>query len=462
MLNIQDRQTSLCDGFSRRDWLRIGSIGLGGLALQHLLGARTAQASTVPVKAKSVIVLFFLGGVPQHDTWDPKPNGPDAARTEFGTIPTSVPGYHVGALMPKTAAMVDRIAVLRGMSTGDNAHSSSGYAMLTGVEHVPKNRENALPGAPNDWPSMAALTRSLRPDLHGIPSSIVLPRHIANDGEKTWPGQDAGFLGRKIDPWLLTCDPSADDFRVPDLSLPEEMSTVRFNRRRSLLDQINSQLDTIDRNANVQSYDLRTEQAVNLLTGKRARDAFDLTQETDVMRDRYGRTRFGQSLLLSRRLVEAGTSLVQVNWTRLAGKENNGTWDTHAKHHESLKGWLMPLMDQAYSALLIDLEERGLLEETLVVWAGEFGHTPKINARAGRDHWGNAFSIALSGGGVKGGVVHGETDKQAGFPLSGRVAPRDYLATVFHQLGFSSETVIKDAQGRPLPISRGNVIEEIL
>ena len=204
------------------------------------------------------------------------------------------------------------------------------------------------------------------------------------------------------------------------------------------------------------------EQAVDLLCGRRARDAFDLSNESAATRDRYGRTKFGQSVLLARRLVEAGTSLVQVNWQRIEGKENNGSWDTHKAHHESLKGWLMPIMDQAFSALLEDLEHRGLLEETLVAWVGEFGHTPRINRNAGRDHWGHVFSIALAGGGVRGGIVHGESDAEAAYPVSGRVAPRDYTPTVLHCLGFEPETMVRDAQGRPIPISRGRVIDEIL
>eukprot|EP00913_Durusdinium_trenchii_P035357 g33087.t1 len=332
--------------------------------------------------------------------------------------------------MPRTAQLTDRIAVIRSMHTGDNAHSSSGYQMLTGIPHNPLNRENALPGAPNDWPSLGALVRTQRPDRDGMPAAITLPRHIANVGEKLWPGQDAGFLGRQHDPWLLTCDPSAADFRVPDLTLPKDVTSSRLNHRLSLLKQVNQKLDHLDRHAGSASYDLKTRQAVRMLTGRRARNAFDLSQEKAATRDRYGRSKFGQSVLLARRLIEAGTSLVQVNWQRIEGKENNGSWDTHLVHHKSLKGWLMPIMDRAYSALIEDLETRGLLDETLIAWVGEFGHTPRINRRAGRDHWGRAFSIALAGGGIRGGVVHGATDAQAGEVISGRVEPRDYAATV--------------------------------
>lgn len=454
----------LCDGVNRREWLRVGSLGAAGLSLPQLAEARADSegASSLPVKAKSVILFWLTGGVPQHDTWDPKPNGPDGARSEFGAIGTRTPGLHIGGLMPRTALLTDRIAVLRAMVTGDQSHSSSGYQMLTGVPHLPLSRENALPGPPNDWPSLGAITRALRPDQGGLPSAITLPRHIANVGEKVWPGQDAGFLGREVDPWLLTCDPSAADFNVPELTLPQEVSSLRFDRRRSLMQQVNQHLDTIEANAATRDYDLRMQQALSLITGRAARNAFDLSQEPRSVRDRYGRSKFAQSVLLSRRLIEAGTSLVQVNWQRIEGKDNNGGWDTHLNHHASLKGWLMPIMDQAYSALLEDLEERGLLDETLVAWVGEFGHTPKINARAGRDHWGHVFSIALAGGGIRGGVVHGESDERAAYPLSGRVSPADYTATILHCMGLAPETLLHDPQGRPFPASRGRAIGAIL
>lgn len=462
MLHLHGQPHRLCDGLSRREWLRVGSLGLGGLSLPSLAAATEATPAAPPRRAKNVILFWLTGGGPQHDTWDPKPDGPEPARSEFGAIPTRTPGYFVGGLMPQTALLTDRIAVVRSMYTGDNAHSSSGYQMLTGIEHLPLNRENALPGAPNDWPSVGALVRTQIADRGGMPAAITLPRHIANVGEKLWPGQDGGFLGRQRDPWLLTCDPSADDFHIPDLTLPQEISDLRLDRRLSLLQQVNHRLDGIERHADTAQYDLRTQQALNLLTGRKAREAFDLSRESAATRDRYGRGKFAQSVLLARRLIEAGTALVQINWQQIEGKENHGSWDTHIKHHESLKGWLMPIMDQCYSALLTDLEERGLLEETLVAWVCEFGHTPKINARAGRDHWGRAFSIAFAGGGIRGGTVHGATDSQAGEVVADRVLPRDYVATVFHCLGIAPETIIYDTQNRPMPLTRGKVIEAIV
>ena len=464
MFRILDRPSRLCDGISRRELMRVGGLGALGVSLPQLLHARsvpTAEPCRGARRAKSVILFWLLGGPPQHETWDPKPEAPSGIRGEFGRIATRVPGFGVGELMPRTALLTDRIAALRAVVSSDNAHSSSGYQMLTGVPHQPLNRENVTAKAPNLWPSTAALVRRLQPD-DGLPSAITLPRHIANDGEIVWPGQDAGVLGRSYDPWLLTIDPSAETFKVPNLTLPQDVSSQRMNRRRRLLTWMDAAQRHIDTSGLADRYSRHTQQAFDLLTRDRARRAFRLAEESDTTRDRYGRTRFGQSTLLARRLVEAGATLVQVNWTRVAGAPNNGTWDIHATHTESLRTVLMPMMDQTFSALLEDLSVRGLLEETLVVWIGEFGHTPKINARAGRDHWGHCFSIAMAGGGIRGGVVHGASDAHAAFPMSGRVEPADVTATIFHNLGFDPETIVHDQLGRPFPLSRGRVISEIL
>jgi hypothetical protein len=465
MLRLHHHGVRLCDGLSRRDWLHVGGIGLGGLTLPRLLQARAhAAESSRPPTAKSVIVLFNSGGIPHHESFDPKPEAPEAVRGPFAAIPTRTPGLLVGELIPRTAQLTDRMAVIRTMVTGDNAHSTSGYQMLTGMPHVPLNRENAAPGKPNDWPSLNALVQALRPSQNGLPASIVLPRLMANNGgQDPWPGTDAGLLGRKFDPWFLVCDPSDPQFQAPGCDLPKDVSTVRLDRRLSLLEQVGQRLDNLERNATLRSYNHYQQQAIDLLAGGRARQAFDLNQEPATVRDRYGRTKQGQSVLLARRLVEAGVSLVQVNWSSIdKTKPNSGGWDTHEKHNESIKGWLLPVMDQCYTALIEDLEQRGLLDETLVCWVAEFGHTPKFNARAGRDHWGRVFSIALAGGGIRGGVVHGTSDRQAAEPLSDIVRPADYLATVFHCLGFEPDTLVHDVEGRPLPISRGRVVESLL
>lgn len=447
---------------SRRKWLQVGGIGLGGLSLGGLL-ERRARGEGLG-KAKSVIVLFMSGGLPQHETFDPKPEAAEEIRGQFGAIQTKTPGLLVGELMPRTAQLTDRMAVIRSMVTGDNAHSTSGYQMLTGVPHSPLNRENAPPGRPNDAPCLGGMVRALRTSQHGIPAAISLPMRMANNnGQDPWPGTDAGFLGRSYDPWLIDCDPSLEDFRVPGGSLPTEITLDRMGERRGLLDRFNLQADRLERLAEGQPLAKHQQQAIELLAGGKARDAFDLRRETDAMRDAYGRHRFGQSVLLARRLIEAEVPLVQVQWAPVdKNKPNGGGWDTHEKHNESLKGWLVPVLDQVYSTLIVDLEERGLLQQTLVCLVTEFGHTPRFNAQAGRDHWGNVFSIALAGGGIRGGIVHGRSDKDAAEPLDQPVRPCDYMATVFHCMGFEPETILRDVEGRPFPISRGQVISSLV
>jgi hypothetical protein len=456
--------------FTRRECLRVGGIGIGGLTMPALampprvIGGQTAtSAGTALGKAKSVIVIFLGGGPPQHETWDPKPEAPEEIRGGFGSIATKTPGLSVGELMPLTATLTHKIAVLRAMVTNDNAHSSSGYQMMTGVPHIPLNAESAVSKLPNLAPHWGAVAKFVKQQDHrALPTAVTLPNRIANMGVIPWPGQIAGVLGAKYDPWLLTCDPSQPQFKIPDLTLPAEVSELRFQRRLALLNQVNRNTDRIAESSAVSSLNRQTQQALGLLSGSKSRQVFDLSQETDATRDRYGRTRWAQSVLLARRLVEAGVSLVQVNWCKVDNEPNGGSWDTHDKHNDLLGRYLMPWMDKAYSALLTDLSERGLLDETLVLWVGEFGHTPKFNARAGRDHWGHCFSIALAGGGVQGGRVYGKSDSQAAYPISGAVQPRDLLATVFHCLGYAPETELHDTAGRPLPISRGRVIKEIL
>jgi Protein of unknown function (DUF1501) len=466
MLSIEARSTRLCDGLTRREWLRVGGLGAFGLSLPALLTTRqSAQASIAPSggKAKSCIVVFLLGGPPQHETWDPKPDAPAEVRGEFKPIPSATPGMFVGELMPCTARLTDHIAVIRAMSSNDNAHSSSGYWMLTGYPHTPMNSENARPGAPNDWPCMGAVVKKLRAERGGLPTSITLPEDIWNTGHIPWPGQDGGWLGHRCDPWLLLCDPNKSDFEVPGLESSVELPTLRVDRRRSLLESVNQQLDSTDRGGMARNWDTISQQAFDLLRSSAGRRAFNLDEEPPTVRDRYGRNRFGQSMLLARRLVEAGVSLVQVNWQRWdTDTAEAPAWDNHIKNAERLKNDLMPPMDLAYSALIEDLVARGLLEETLVVWMGEFGRTPKINARGGRDHWGHVYSVALSGGGVQGGVVHGSSDAIAGYPRDGRVEPWDLSATIFHCLGFAVDTAIRDQFGREHRLSKGNLIRQIL
>ncbi len=435
-------------GSTRREVLRIGGLSALGLTWPHLLQARTPDR-----RAKSCIVLFLMGGPPQHSTWDPKPDAPPEIRGEFGPIDTNVPGIRVASLLPKLARHADKLCLLRGISTDDNAHSSSGYYMLTGVPHAPKNAENVNPGAPNDWPTLGAIVRRLRGDAGGLPAAVRLPMHIFNTDQSVWPGQDAGFLGRMSDPWLFRCEPAAPTFRIPEFTLTAEVPVDRLGERRDLLQQLDHRLAS----------DPLKGQAFDLLSSPKARAAFDLGREPPAVRDKYGRHHFGQSCLLARRLVEAGVGLVQVNWFRGPDEPSDAPcWDSHVNEGQRLKTALAPIVDQAFAALLDDLGQSGMLDETLVLCLAEFGRTPRLNPRAGRDHWGHVFSVALAGGGIRGGQVYGSSDKNGAYPREGRVSPQDLTATALHCLGYDPHTEIRDALNRPLAISRGEVIRSIL
>jgi uncharacterized protein (DUF1501 family) len=452
-----------CDGLTRREALRVGGLSALGLSSAELLRGRTSAAGPGGAgRAEACIVLFLMGGPPQHSTWDPKPDAPAEVRGEFGPTETNVPGLRVSSLLPNLARQADKLCLLRAVATGDSAHSSSGYYMLTGVPHAPMNVENANPGPPNDRPTLGAVVRRLRGDRGGLPAAVRLPMHIFNTDGSVWPGQDAGALGRGSDPWLFRCEPAAPGFRIPEFTLTADVPPSRLDGRHGLLGQLDRAAAAADRGA-LALYDRHAHQAFDLLRSPRARAAFDLDREPAASRDRYGRTQFGQSCLLARRLVEAGVSLVQVNWFR--GPEEPADapcWDSHAREADRLKTVLAPVADRAVAALLEDLAQRGLLRTTLVACLSEFGRSPRINRQGGRDHWGQVFSVALAGGGVRGGQAYGSSDRQGGQPSEGRVRPEDLTATVLHCLGYEPDAEVVDSLGRPQAASRGEVIRAIL
>jgi hypothetical protein len=468
MLSLFGPGTRLGDGLSRRQVLQVGSIGFAGLSLPRLLAADGSDPSKPRGKARSCILLFLMGGPPQHSTWDPKPDAPAEVRGEIGSLATTIPGVRFGELMPQLAARADQLCILRAVSTGDNAHSSSGYYMLTGRPHSPPNRENANPGFPNNWPNVGAVTSALLPSHSSLPAAIRLPCHIFNTDGSVWPGQDAGFLGRGVDPWLFRGTPASPDFTIPEVSLPLDVTSERLAVRRSLLDELNDRFSRAERSGlhgirRLDHYQSQRRRAFELLASDHARTAFDLNREPDGVRDRYSRTQFGQSVLLARRLIEAGVRLVQVNWYRGPDEPAEAPcWDSHANETQRLKTVLIPPLDAAFSALIADLSQRGLLDETLVLCLAEFGRTPRFNARAGRDHWGHVFSVALAGGGIRGGAVFGASDRLGAYPQDGLVKPEDITATLFHCLGLAPDDQIHDAQGRPLAISSGRVLEQVL
>lgn len=466
MLSILGAQSRLCDGVSRREMLRVGGLTACGLGLDQLLRSRetarvvAAQTGATSLKPKSCLVLFLMGGPPTHSTWDPKTDAPAEVRGEFGAINSAVPGTQICELFPRTSLLTDKLAILRAISSGDNAHSSSGYYMLTGVPHAPQNVENANPGFPNNYPNLGAIIRKLVAERGSLPSSIRLPHRIFNTDGSVWPGQDAGFLGRHVEPWLLNCKPATKDDRVTELSLHAEVSDVRLLGRHALLDRLNRQLDEA-RGGN--NYDRLSQQAFDMLGSPQARNAFNLDLEPEAVRDRYGRSQFGQSVLLGRRLIEAGVSLVHVNWYRGPEEPSDAPcWDSHARESSRLKTVLAPPADQALSAVIEDLDQRGLLDDTLVVCMAEFGRTPRFNGAAGRDHWGSCYSAVLAGAGIKGGAVFGASDAIGAYPAAGKVSPADVSATIFHCLGIDPQTEMMDPLGRPMPISRGNVIQAIV
>jgi hypothetical protein len=465
MLTIRDNGARLCDGLTRRDVLQAGGLGFLGLSLPELLrGQAVAGSSNSSRRARSCILLFLMGGPPQHSTWDPKPDAPEQIRGQFKPIATSVPGVQVSELLPRLARLADKLAILRAVSTDDNAHSSSGYYMMTGYPHQPTNFENANPGPPNNWPTVGAYVQSLRRSAGmGLPAAVRLPHRIFNTDGSVWPGQDAGLLGRATDPWLLRCEPASPEYRIPEFSLAVDVPVARLEDRHELLGRINNRFAAVERSSLPGQFDAQTQQAFDLLRSDRSRRAFDLGREPETVRERYGRSQFGQSVLLARRLIEAGVSLVQVNWFRGPNEpSDNPCWDSHTKETQRLKTVLVPPADQAFAALLEDLSSRGMLDDTLVVCLAEFGRSPKMNGGGGRDHWGHVFSVALAGGGIRGGQVYGASDKVGGHPKEGRVLPPDLLATIFHCLGYRPDTEVHDTLGRPLPLSRGQVIRQIV
>ena len=325
------------------------------------------------------------------------------------------------------------------------------------------NFENANPGPPNDAPSLGAVLRRISKARGGLPPSVTLPHRIFNTDGSVWPGQDAGFLGRTSDPWLLNARLTPEGYKIQEIDLPADLDHDRLGIRAGLLDRIERGLNLLDHDPSAGMFHEQARQAFDLLGSSQACRAFRLEEEPETNRDRYGNSPFGQAVLLARRLMEARVRLVQVNWHRGPDEPPaNPCWDSHVKESSRLKEVLVPPTDRAYSALLEDLDRRGLLDETLVVCMAEFGRTPRLDGNGGRGHWGSVFSVTLAGGGVRGGQVYGSSDRIGAYPAEGRVRPEDLSATIFHCLGYSPQTEYHDPLGRPHPISRGEVLHAIL
>ncbi len=434
--------------------LRAGALALTGMSLPRLLLAQ--QFGQIPGaqsfgRAKSCILIFLWGGPSQLDTWDPKPNAPEDIRGPFRPISTNVQGISISEHFPLLSRQVHRLSIVRSMNHDDAAHLSTAHRLLTGHLAPTPNSDSAGPSS-RDWPHLGALVAKLRPSRSAIPSAVNMPwtvMHPAAPGGKA-PGQDAGWLGKLYDPFHIDGDPNNATFHVEGLGLPDGISSGRLAFRRELLEQLAGAPGLSGRGP--ESWDGYQQKSLDALVSAEARGAFQIDREDPKLRDRYGRNIHGQCLLLARRLVEAGVGLVTVNWH----DDGQNFWDTHGDNFNQLKNRLMPPADQGFSALLDDLGARGLLDETLVVWVGEFGRTPRITtANSGREHWPHCYSAVLAGAGVKRGFVFGSSDRWAAYPASDPVSPDDLGATILHALGVDPATMVKDVLDRPLRINDG-------
>ncbi|MBI1902084.1 MAG: DUF1501 domain-containing protein [Planctomycetia bacterium] len=440
--------TTRCDGVTRRDFVKVGSLTALGLSLPAFLRRRAAaDDKKLPVRAKSCILVWLDGGPSHLETFDPKPNAPVEVRGPLGTIATRIPGVQLSDCLPSVAGMLDRVAVIRSITSPLGEHNLGAVYMLTGYQPTPVL----------EYPTLGAMVARVRGQSDALPANIAIPSFSVGGGRIT--GQ--GYLPATCRPFSVGGDPAKPDFRVRDLDAFPEVTEERLARRRQFVQALDGFARGADTSEN--AGDPQFEQAYRLVTSPEARRAFALSDEKPKTRERYGPRTIGQSCLLARRLVERGVPFVTVT---------NVGWDTHQNLYTRLKeGYtgakvgvgLVPLMDQAVSALLDDLSERGLLDETLVVVMGEFGRTPKLNTDAGRDHWPRAFSVMLAGGGVKRGIVLGESDSVGESPKERPVTPADLACTIYTLLGIDPALELHTADGRPVRVNQhGKVVEEIV
>jgi uncharacterized protein DUF1501 len=472
MIRLEHSGLRLCDGLTRREFLRVGGLGPLGLSLPLFLQGRaqaeTAATHTLPPelggrgggsRAKRCIQLFLWGGPGAQETWDLKPEAPLATRGAFKPVRTSVPGLEICEHLPQLAARAHRYALVRSLThTGVN-HGTSSYHMLTG--HIHYDPGTLRRPAKKDMPNWAINAARFLSHPAELPACVAIPDPIWDGGVTEVPGQRPGILGDRCEPFRVTGDLTRPDFRPETLRLVEGVDPGRFRRRASLLQAVEDRAEHLAREEAGQARDVFYEKALSLLSSQAAYRAFDLSAEGQRVRERYGWHWFGQSLVLARRLVEAGVPLVTVYWNTPSLTVDE-SWDTHNDQHRRLKDHILPPFDRALAALLDDLHERGLLDTTLVTWYGEFGRTPKINGGGGRDHWGFCQSIGLAGGGIRGGTVYGSSTEDGGYAHSDPVTPDDLTATMFHLLGIDPHQEMLDLEQRPLPLSYGQVVRALL
>jgi hypothetical protein len=451
----------------RRDaLLRLGTVGFGGVTLPRLLHADQIRTAKNP-SAKSCILVYLWGGPPQQETFDPKLDAPEGIRSQFGATDTVVPGISICDQLPQIAKLTNKLAIIRSYNHPSNIHEVGVNYTMTGRFKdglvVPRNMRNRT-----DFPTLGSVVSYFSPP-GAMPASVTIPRPIGHDGV-IYTGTHAGFLGPRFDPLEMKAPGEVQGPPPHTLDLPTGLDAVRVQSRVGLLKTIENterKLQAQGDRSTMAGLEASREQAYRMLFAPEAKGAFDVDRESNRMRDRYGRNEYGEAFLLARRLVESGVRLVTLVWYYIAPKDGNvlNVWDNHGgtaslngiTGHQMLKeSYCLPSLDQGYSALIEDLSQRGLMDETLVAMMGEFGRTPKINPQAGRDHWGPCQSVVLAGGGIKGGQLYGASDRQAAYPTQNPVSPEDFIATIHHALGIPCDADLHDPLNRPHKVCNGN------
>jgi uncharacterized protein (DUF1501 family) len=448
---------------TRREALRLGGLFGFGLTLPQLLSARCSAAANPKVstfgRAKRVIMLFLHGGHPQQETFDPKPDGPSNVRGELSAISTSLPGIYFSEVLPLTSSLAHKLAIVRSLSHDNPNHVQASLPANTGHAHPPnKVQSGDFPPSTSDFPPFGAVLDAIRPQTSGLPTWVRVGPLMRRNNGTVLHGQIPGFLGDRHAPFVIDQDLRNADVKIEAVRLADDVSAMRLSARRGLLEQFDAQRQAVDRSAAALRLNEFYDRAFDLLCSPRTRKAFDLASESHATRARYSRTQFGQRCLVARRLAEAGVPMINVSYCQTP----QGSWDTHAHNFRDMKRSLGPTLDAAFSALVGDLDERGLLDETLVIVTAEFGRTPAINRNAGRDHWPWVYSVAVAGGGTAAGTVYGASDGSAAYPSERACTPQDLAASVYHLLGVVPQTVIHDMLGRPHSLIVGKPIEGIL
>ncbi len=437
-----DKSVHFCDGMTRRDFLHAGSLAFLGLSLADLLSLKALGAVNTE-KDTNCIMLFLVGGPSQLDTWDMKPNAPAEIRGPYKPIPTNVDGIQISEIFPRMARHADKYSLVRSVyHTAASVHETGHQMMQTG--------RLFQPGL--EYPHIGCVVSKLKGAMGDVPPHVLLPHPIGNTGVNMPHGQTAGFLGKTYDPFVLNADPSDPNFKVPDMLPPDYIASVRVDRRRNWGEVIDKSVAYFETSQDAKLMDSTFHQAYTLMSSAKAREAFELRQEPEQVREKYGKNRFGQGCLLARRLIERDVRFVTINMFETVFNEI--TWDIHGSAPFSpiscYRDLIGPMFDNAYSSLLEDLHQRGLLASTLVLAMGEFGRTPKINPAGGRDHWPGCWTIALAGGGVKGGQVIGSSDEIGGAPQDRPVTPAEVAATIYHTLGIPPQLDLPGPQSRPI------------